>query len=287
MTSSHDFIRKCPECGKIRSVFYTDLYPQGIYNPKAMMCCGKEIPYDPNWCPVQPPEGVQRFVEEKKPSIGNAKNILKFLQELESVQRFSKNRPIWQENLVYHIGVVATLSLFLLNKMTEEYGEEIFTSQDACELLARSVVHDFGEVITGDIIRPTKYATNGLSEAINCLETRGVKDAIQKYALPKIWEQDWLKGKEDKVGLLLKVADAAAVAVTCRRELWLFSNKSFLKTTAECRTYIEKVVQTLTYKNDHCKDQKFEFVYTFLQTFLLEINEILSDIINHYENGEK
>lgn len=289
MTSSNNFIRKCPSCGEIKSVLYTDLYFKGEYCPDAMMCCGQEIPYDPSYHPEKDPAWLAQNDRRFPPppplmpaaayNSKNAKNVMEFIQELESVQRFSKNRPIWQENLVYHTGIVATLSIYLLNKMTEEYGEELFSSQQACELMARTVIHDIGEIITGDIIRPTKYATPEISAAINQLETTGVGAVIEKYDLPRIWKQDWAKGKDDEVGLLLKIADAAAVAVTCRRELWLFSNRSFLKTTKECHEYVESLINELTYKEDHADSKKSEFVYSFLRTFLMEINIILRQII--------
>jgi 5'-deoxynucleotidase YfbR-like HD superfamily hydrolase len=288
MTSSHEFIRKCPKCGKITSRLYTDLYPKGNYCPEAMMCCGQEIPYDPNWTPVQPPDGPQKYYPKENPIANNAKNIMGFIQEAESIQRFSKNRPIWQENLIYHAGVVTTLSIYLLNKMTEEYGEEVFSSQLACELMARAVVHDMGEIVTGDVVRPTKYATDKLATAFAQLEEEGVKAVIKKYNLPAIWEIDWQKGKNDDVGIILKVADVTAVAVTCRRELWLFSNRSFLSTTKECQAYISKTINELVYKGDHAgEDKKAHFVCDFLVTFLLELNTILSQIVDHYTNGEK
>jgi 5'-deoxynucleotidase YfbR-like HD superfamily hydrolase len=216
--------------------------------------------------------------------MGTAKDIMGFIQEAESIQRFSKNRPIWQENLVYHTGVVTTLSIYLLNKMTEEYGSELFSAQLACELMARSVVHDMGEIVTGDIVRPTKYATDNLTTAIDKLEEQGVKEVIKQYNLPAIWESDWQKGKHDEVGLILKIADAVAVAVTCRRELWLFSNRSFLSTTKECKRYIVEIIDELESKKETSINERSNFVYLFLIEFLREAGGILNNIIAHHDN---
>jgi 5'-deoxynucleotidase YfbR-like HD superfamily hydrolase len=206
------------------------------------------------------------------------RNLLNFISEYESVNRFSRNHLVRPENLVHHVGVVSIICAFLLNKMSEEYNEELFNSQECCSLMMRAVVHDMDEIITGDIVRPTKYASPEILDLLKKLEEDSIGKVIERFDLPVRWEEDWRQAKKDKVGMLLKVADTMAVVMTCYREVTLYSNNQFVKVAEEAHAYIEE----LSYKLSGLipqTDDRSKKIYQFLLDFIIQAKNVLKDII--------
>ena len=206
------------------------------------------------------------------------RNLFEFISEYESVNRFSRNHLVRPENLVHHVGVVSIICAFLLNKMSEEYNEELFSTQECCSLMMRTIVHDMDEIIIGDIIRPTKYASPEILDLLKKLEEESIGKVIERFDLPIRWEEDWRQAKKDKVGMLLKVADTIAVVMTCYREVTLYSNNQFVKVAEEAHAYIEE----LSYKLSGLipqTDDKSQKIYQFLLDFIIQAKYVLKDII--------
>lgn len=225
-------------------------------------------------------------------------NLFNFISEYESVNRFSRNHLIRPENLVYHVGVVSVICAYLINKMTEDYGEEIFTAQDCCSLMMRVVVHDADEIVTGDIIRPTKYSSPELLQAIKELEKESISRIIERFDLPVRWEEDWRQSKADDIGQLLKVADTLAVVMTCYREVALYSNNQFRKVAIESRKFVRNLINTYgmiiselyheeweCHRGIYSETAKEIHMYEFLSELLVEAHDMLADITgeNRYD----
>lgn len=209
------------------------------------------------------------------------RNLLNFISEYESVNRFSRNHLVRPENLVHHVGVVSIICAFLLNKMSEEYEEELFSTKECCQLMMRAVVHDMDEIITGDIVRPTKYASPEILDLLKKLESESIGKVIEKFDLPIIWEEDWRQAKKDKVGMLLKTADTLAVVMTCYREVTLYSNNQFIKVAEEAYGHIEGFAKKLgalchVTPDAESKDRK---IYMFLLDTIIQGKSILRELI--------
>jgi 5'-deoxynucleotidase YfbR-like HD superfamily hydrolase len=183
------------------------------------------------------------------------------------------------ENLVHHVGVVSIISAYLVNKMTEQADKEIFTSQECCSLMMRAVVHDMDEIITGDIVRPTKYANIKMLKLIKQLEEESIGKVIERFNLPMRWEEDWRQAKKDKIGLVLKVADTIAVVMTCYREVTLYSNNQFRKVAEEAHDHLREFIKDLDIQNKTNTDEKMGYVFKYLIDFALEGLEILYRIL--------
>jgi 5'-deoxynucleotidase YfbR-like HD superfamily hydrolase len=213
------------------------------------------------------------------------RNLLNFISEYESVNRFSRNHLVRPENLVHHVGVTSIICAFLLNKMSEEYEEELFSSQECCSLMMRAVVHDMDEIITGDIVRPTKYASSEILTLLKRLEEESIGKVIEKFDLPVRWEEDWRQAKKDRVGMLLKMADTLAVVMTCYREVTLYSNNQFVKVAQEAHQHIREMAGKLSAQIPE-SDEKTQKIYSFLLDFIIQGQSVLEEIIPKEEIGE-
>lgn len=211
------------------------------------------------------------------------RNLLNFISEYESVNRFSRNHLVRPENLVHHVGVVSIICAFLLNKMSEEYEEELFSSQECCSLMMRAVVHDMDEIITGDIVRPTKYASPEILVLLKKLEEESIGKVIERFDLPVRWEEDWRQAKKDKVGMLLKVADSLAVVMTCYREVTLYSNNQFIKVAAEALGHMRDFSLKLSALIADEESEKIIKVYRYLLDAIVQGQNILADILKEVE----
>lgn len=214
-----------------------------------------------------------------------AKDLFKFISEYESVKRFSRNHLVIPENLVSHVGVVSIICAYLLSKMSEHYEEELFTPSECCSIMMRAVVHDMDEVITGDIVRPTKYASEEMLALIKKLEEQSIGKVIEKFDLPDRWESDWRKAKQDLPGLIVKVADVMAVVMTCYREVHLYSNNQFIKVAEECYGYLKTLLEQIAIKYNQT-DERSQQVSLFVTNMLIQSKRLLENIIPPEEEGE-
>jgi 5'-deoxynucleotidase YfbR-like HD superfamily hydrolase len=167
--------------------------------------------------------------------------------------------------------------------MSEEYEEELFSSQECCSLMMRAVVHDMDEIITGDIVRPTKYASPEILVLLKKLEEESIGKVIERFDLPVRWEEDWRQAKKDKVGMLLKVADSLAVVMTCYREVTLYSNNQFIKVAAEALGHMRDFSLKLSALIADEESEKIIKVYRYLLDAIVQGQNILADILKEVE----
>jgi 5'-deoxynucleotidase len=189
--------------------------------------------------------------------------IFKFVNEYESIFRFSRSRLIWPETLMQHAGEVAIIGGYLIDHINSQ--KPTFSEMDYAEFMRRALVHDMEEVITGDIARPTKYANEELKNKLKELEYLSAVQVINHYELPHRWITSWNTAKEGRIGWLVKVADCATVMMTCYREIGLVSNKSFIRVGEEAVKYARALVEELAIKT---KEDDDKFMYEQLQEFL-------------------
>jgi 5'-deoxynucleotidase YfbR-like HD superfamily hydrolase len=203
--------------------------------------------------------------ELNAPNQKNVSKIVDFIIEYESVFRFSRNRLIFPENLVSHIGTVTILGCYLMDTINDMWlaeGDEkekfkreyLFSSNDYKLFMRRAVVHDMDEIVTGDIARPTKYANADILKHLKILEEKSVGQIVEEFELPLIWKAEWRIAKSDVVGLVVKVTDLLSVIVTCHREYGLYGNNQFRKVIQEATEFISEFSDIIKAKRDGIDD---------------------------------
>jgi 5'-deoxynucleotidase len=196
--------------------------------------------------------------------------VIKFINEYESIFRFSRSRLIWPETLLQHAGEVAIIGGYLMD-MTGA-----FTPEEYAEFMRRALTHDMEEIVTGDIARPTKYANEELKNKLKELERISAKQVVEHYELPKEWLHSWSHAKEGKIGWVLKIADCATVLMTCYREIGLVSNKSFEKVGLEALKFAKELLEELNTKLENTVDS---YIYSQLYGFLHRMCNLVESTI--------
>ena len=163
--------------------------------------------------------------------------VLKFfsiIDEFASVTRYSKNRPIKEENNLEHTGFVTLFSYLIGIDLQNQFNIKI----DFGKLLSGAVCHDMDETLTGDIPRPTKYYSKELRETIGKVEL----DSIKKLAGilghkegSKNLIDDWMnaKGTATVEQVIVKMADLVGVIYKVWQEMIMLNNNCFLQVAEE------------------------------------------------------
>lgn len=110
----------------------------------------------------------------------NSQKFLAHIQRLSFAMRwnqYQRNSPI---SVMSHKVVVAYLS-YVIGMYLNQQGED----NDILEMLMRAIYHDVPEVITGDIITPTKRAVPGFVDLLEKVETDMVEDYLFSYISPE------------------------------------------------------------------------------------------------------
>jgi len=104
---------------------------------------------------------------------------MSMMSRLASLQRFSMERLANRESVLEHLGQVVLTSLMLASEIRNRDSKvriDLFT------VMARAAVHDTEEVITGDIARPTKYASRETQEMFRKLSASAVEDIASELS---------------------------------------------------------------------------------------------------------
>jgi putative hydrolase of HD superfamily len=97
--------------------------------------------------------------------------------------RWNQYQRITPISVMSHKVVVAYIS-YVIGMIGNEKGE----NNDIKEMLMRAVYHDVPEVITGDIITPTKKAVPGFVELLEKVEETMMDDYLFGYITPQYKE---------------------------------------------------------------------------------------------------
>lgn len=135
------------------------------------------------------------------------KSIFENLTKLNRVGRYSQEHLNRAENVLEHSGFTALFCLLCNRKYNFGFGEGV--------LLRRALLHDFDEIVTGDIPRPTKYFSDEIKEALDEVSEDFIVDNLDPLRLG----QDFFLAKDGEIGQLVKLADFAAVAWKISEEI--------------------------------------------------------------------
>lgn len=145
--------------------------------------------------------------------------IFEFIDKMAMLKRWNQVNCNKTESVLEHTGFVAVYALYLCKMHDLDVGA----------VLERAVVHDFEEIITGDIPTPTKYANPIITAAIDEVSKSAARDVSNMYFSGTIfytWEN--AKNYSTIAGKAIALSDCAAVAYKIRQE-FLGGNEYFLE----------------------------------------------------------
>ncbi len=199
-------------------------------------------------------------------------NFLEFIFHpmcrMSEIARYSGSYQETVENLAEHVTEVMMFSYMIALRLRDEGNEKI----DFRVLLEKCLLHDIEEVVTGDIPRPTKYATKGVKR-----ELFNLARASAKSLLSPVEYDIWFHAKTGKEGVILRIADYLAVAKKCIVEIDLRGNHSFLLVLKDVLTmeFSDDLFDSCGFKQDSIK---------YLKGLLDDIFQELYRIYSNLEN---
>lgn len=182
------------------------------------------------------------------------------IDEFSAVTRYSKNRPIKEENNLEHTGWVCLWSYLIAVDIQNKLGLDL----DFGRIMSGAVIHDIDEALTGDIPRPTKYFDKELRDKIAELEFKSVQSLVKRLEHNPHDQNildDWLesKGIDYPEQFIVKMADLISVVYKVWQEMIMLRNNCFLSVAKEIYPIIEKYVNMDQLENDNIPLELFEY----------------------------
>lgn len=155
------------------------------------------------------------------------KNLFSFASSLSGVNRFSMVKLSHPENVLEHTGMVCIFAYVLtqhINARIAHRGGHLSLGT----VLTRATVHDWDEVITGDIPRPTKYYSKELRECFVELERIGLRKIAAMLDTPNAIT-DHEHSKSGVEGAVVAVADLLAAVHRVWEEVFVYNNMHLVR----------------------------------------------------------
>lgn len=146
----------------------------------------------------------------------NHEKYLAHIYRLSFSMRWNQYSRVAPISVMSHKVVVAYVS-YIIGMLGNEHGEQ----NDICEMMMRAVYHDVPEVITGDIITPTKKAVPGFIHLLEQVEKTMLDDYLFGYISPQYKEflaPYILNPFDDEIGKKVKYADIFSALIEAKIE---------------------------------------------------------------------
>lgn len=186
-------------------------------------------------------------------------NIMEVINQFGNIQRYSRDHMMKSENDLEHTGFIV-MFVFFVGKKLEQKGMTI----DWSYLLVRALIHDIEETLTGDIPRTTKYDNEGVLRELKHVERKAAHHLCDFLGVD--FYPEWYGAKNaTNEGMLLKIADMAAVVYKTMIEVSMYGNRGFLRVSQEVEVEIVKMMNQVT---DGTLDTEFGWVVSELHDIL-------------------
>lgn len=149
-------------------------------------------------------------------STPNYEKYLAHIYRLSFSMRWNQYQRTTPISVMSHKVVVAYVA-YVIGMIGNEHGEE----NDIKDMLMRAIYHDVPEVITGDIITPTKKAVPGFVELLEEVESTMMDDYLFGYIIPEYKEYlspYILRPFDDETGKKVKYADIFSALIEAKVE---------------------------------------------------------------------
>lgn len=202
--------------------------------------------------------------------------------KMNEIKRYSSVHQETEETVSDHITEVSSMCYLIAKEMINNYNESL----DIGILLERCLLHDLDEVVTGDIPRNTKYASEDAHFQLNLVSESIINKLEKSLGVPIL--DPWKNAKSGKEGLILKVADLLVVVRKTMTEIDLRSNLAFLKVSIELQDHLSEICKNFTKKSKNLgfNGKSIDFLWSLLYDSKFEIERInnnYSYIINKYK----
>ena len=170
-------------------------------------------------------------------------NMVEVINQMGCIKRFSRDHLLKDENVLEHVGFVVTFCAIIAERLTQQ---GIMVNRG--RLLTGAAFHDIEENLTGDVARPTKYATKAVYNGLNSYANKSATHVFKTLGMP-IAKEYWAEAKAEGIeGAILKMADFASVVVKCLTEIVYYGNRSFVRVLNEMLDSSTAVYQELSSK---------------------------------------
>jgi 5'-deoxynucleotidase len=183
-----------------------------------------------------------------------------YLARLKFIQRWHLMRPAIPENVQQHGFEVAVIA-HALAVVGNHYFERKY---EPAEVALAAIFHDAGEVLTGDLPSPIKYASPELASAYKALETEA-RERLLKM-LPDELQPEYrrvLEPTDKDTRRLVKAADKLSAYLKAAQEVRL-GNEEFRAAEVALKAQVE---------NDELPESKY-FRDHFGPSFLKSLDEL-------------
>jgi 5'-deoxynucleotidase YfbR-like HD superfamily hydrolase len=175
--------------------------------------------------------------------MSKTQNLFSFVSTLGGVRRFSLLKQVSPENVLEHTGMVAIFTLTLVAQMNEAIGPNGPKINNYLAL-SKAIVHDFDEVVTGDVVRPTKYHSPTLREAFKAVEAEGVQKIASTLDLPGLPYMH-SSAKDGLEGYVVAFADQMAAAHHVWSEVMVCGNMHMAQPARAMRDIFRKLTREI------------------------------------------
>lgn len=178
------------------------------------------------------------------PKIKKLLESFRVVNQLECAHRYSQIQLTREENVMEHTGFVCMYVYLLWFRFMTVTGSSMFNLGLA---LQKAVCHDIDEVITGDVPRTTKYASESIRLEFQSLEARGVSQIALNLCLHEHDEAydtflgNWQNAKSNtSEGLIVKYVDLIAVVYRLWAEVILKNNMCMMPVATGVQKYLKE-----------------------------------------------
>lgn len=188
---------------------------------------------------------------------------------MNEVNRYSGVYQETNESLSDHITDICMMSYLIARKLNE-YGEEV----NIGILLEKALLHDMDEVLTGDIPRNTKYATDRAHKELEKVAESAIYDIQTIVGIDSLYDI-WSNAKSGKEGIIVKISDMLCVAKKAMTEVELRNNLSFLKVVSELESHLNHMIDSSSKWSSEFKcNDSYDFIVNIIKDARDEITTI-------------
>lgn len=194
-------------------------------------------------------------------------HLLELLQQFTNITRYSRDHMVQRENDMEHTGFVVLFCYIIALKLKDK-GYVL----DMGALLSKAAIHDFEEVMTGDIIRTTKHANPDIRKAVKGIEASAIIHT--QTFLGVDFHATWQTAKGiDLEGELVALADIAAVVYKCMVEISMYGNRSFNRVLDEVSLVLHKMNADAINRKVYEDEQPFDWIIIQLHNICTRIRQ--------------
>lgn len=206
------------------------------------------------------------------PPLNFIRSLFSVAHDMSAVQRFSRVRMAHPENVLTHTGMVCLFAYAIAMILRTKAHREL-RPLDIGGVLAKAVVHDIDETITGDIVRPTKYFSDVLRKELGRLEVKGMNNVAQALDLPAV-VGDFDRAKLGREGFIVKMADLFAALCTVFIEVRVCFNFAMVQPARNMKNVLLKMRPADSGKWSHEERQ-------IIDELLDEALALLEEVLQH------